>query len=82
MATNLRSPEVTGRDGLESLLTGGVPDLQLHALAVNVHVLDLEINADGCDEGRREGVAGVADEQTRFADACRTATSATNAEGP
>ena len=46
MATNLRSPEVTGRDGLESLLTGGVPDLQLHALAVNVHVLDLEINAD------------------------------------
>ena len=59
MATNLRSPEVTGRDGLESLLTGGVPDLQLHALAVNVHVLDLEINANRGNERRCKAIIRI-----------------------
>jgi hypothetical protein len=42
---------VVGRgDGPETLLAGGVPYLQLHALAVELDGADLEVDADGGDE--------------------------------
>jgi hypothetical protein len=37
-------------DGAETLLTRCVPDLQLHALAVELDGADLEVDADGGDE--------------------------------
>jgi hypothetical protein len=47
---------VSGGDGAEALLAGGVPDLQLYALAVELDGADLEVDADGGDEGRGERV--------------------------
>ena len=73
---NAHSASVVGRgDGPEALLAGGVPDLQLDALAVELDGPDLEVDADGGDEGGGERVlteaqqtaglsyARVADEQ-------------------
>jgi len=45
---------VRSGDGAEPLLTGGIPDLQLDALAIKFDRLDLEINAvTGIIESRR-----------------------------
>jgi len=66
----LRAAEVRGGDGAEALLARRVPDLQLDALAVQLDRLDLEVDADGGDEGGLEGVVGVAQEQAALADAC------------
>ena len=41
---------VAGSDGLEALLTGSVPNLQLDRLAVNLVVANLEVNTDGGHE--------------------------------
>lgn len=59
----------TGGDGAEALLAGRVPDLQLDALGVELDGADLEVDADGGDEGRRERVVREAQQQTRLADA-------------
>lgn len=45
---------VSGSDCAEALLARGVPYLQLHALAVELDCANLEINADGRDEGGSE----------------------------
>ena len=47
---------VSCRDGAETLLTGRIPDLELDPLAVQLDRADLEVDADGGDEGGREGV--------------------------
>jgi hypothetical protein len=47
-------------DGAEALLAGGVPYLQLDALAIELNGPDLEVDADGGDEGRGEGVLAEA----------------------
>ena len=38
-----------GGDGAEALLSGRVPDLQLHLLTVDLHRPDLKVHADGGD---------------------------------
>ena len=48
------------RDGTEALLAGRVPDLQLDALAVELNGPNLEVDADGGDEGGRERVLAEA----------------------
>jgi len=65
----LRAAEVGGGDRAESLLTRRVPDLELNSLAVDSYVLDLEVDADGGDEGGGEGVVGVTEEEASFTDA-------------
>jgi hypothetical protein len=50
------TPVIRRRDGPEALLAGRVPDLQLHALAVELNGPDLEVDANRGDEGRRERV--------------------------
>lgn len=57
------------RDGAKALLAGRVPYLQLHSLAVELDGTDLEIDADGGDEGRCEGVLAKAQQAARLADA-------------
>jgi hypothetical protein len=47
---------VRGGDGPEALLAGGIPYLQLHALAVELDGADFEVDADGSDERGRERV--------------------------
>ena len=64
-----RAAVIRAGDGPEPLLARGVPDLQLHALALQVHGLDLEVDADGGDERRRELVVGEAEKQARLAHA-------------
>ena len=64
----LRAPEVGPRDGPELLLARRVPDLQLHPPPVQIHGLDLEIDADRRDERRGEGVVRVAQQQRGLAD--------------
>ena len=54
---------VGGGDGAEALLAGGVPDLGLDVLAVDVHALRLELDADGGLGVEIELVAGVAGQQ-------------------
>jgi hypothetical protein len=41
---------VSSRDRPEALLTGSVPDLQLHPLPIQLNRPDFEVNSDGCDE--------------------------------
>lgn len=43
-------------DCAEALLTSGIPYLQLDTLAVQLYRADLEVDADGGDEGGGEGV--------------------------
>ena len=50
------SPVVRRGDGAEALLARRVPDLQLDALAVELDGPDLEVDADGRNEGRRERI--------------------------
>lgn len=60
---------VGGGDGAESLLAGGVPDLQLDTLSIELNGPDLEVDADGGDEGRGKGVFAEAQQTARLADA-------------
>lgn len=46
----LRSAKVGRRDGAEALLSCSVPDLKLDASAVNVDILDLEIDPNRGNE--------------------------------
>ena len=67
---NAHGAAVVGRrDGAEALLAGRVPYLQLDALAVKLDGADLEVDADGGDEGRGEGVLAEAQQTARLADA-------------
>ena len=47
---------VSGGDGAEALLTSGIPDLQLDTLVVELDGTNLEVDADGGDEGGGEAV--------------------------
>jgi hypothetical protein len=60
---------VGGSNGAETLLAGRVPYLQLDTLAVKLDGADLEVDADGGDEGRGEGVFAEAQQTARLADA-------------
>ena len=60
---------VAAGDRLEALLSCGVPDLQLNRLAVHLDRADLEVDADGGDEGLGVGVLGEAQEQAALSDA-------------
>ena len=64
-----RAPVVRRRDGPESFLPRGVPYLELDALAVELDGADLEVDADGRDEGGCEGVFAEAQEAAGFAHA-------------
>jgi len=63
----LSSAEVRGGDGAETLLPRGIPDLQLDSFAIDLHILDLEVNTDGGNESGGEGVISVTKQQARFA---------------
>ncbi len=57
------------RDGPEPLLPGRVPDLQLDALAIQLDRSDLEVDPDGGDEGRCEGILAESEQAAGFAHA-------------
>lgn len=63
---------ISRRDGAKPLLPRGIPYLQLHPLAVQLDGPDLEVDADGRDEGRRERVFAEAQEAAGFAHAAVT----------
>ena len=58
-----------GRNRLKALLARGVPDLDPHALLVQVHVLVFVFHAEGSDEVRREFIIDLAQQQAAFAHA-------------
>lgn len=58
---------VRGGDGAEPLLAGGIPDLQLDTLAIELDCPDLEVDTDRRDEGRREGVLAETQQAARLA---------------
>ena len=60
---------VSSCDGAETLLSCGIPYLQLHALAVKLDRANLEVDSDGGNEGGSEGVFAEAQQTARFADA-------------
>ena len=51
----LGAAEVRRGDGAEALLAGGVPDLQLDALVVQLNVLDLDVNGVKIGVGVEKG---------------------------
>ena len=60
---------VGGGDGAEALLARGVPYLQLDSLAVELDGADLEVDAEGGDEGGGEGVLAEAQQAAGLAHA-------------
>jgi hypothetical protein len=54
---------VRGGDGAEALLSGGVPNLELDCLAVELDGTNLEVDADGGDIRFRVGVVGESEEK-------------------
>ena len=58
---------VCGGDGPEPFLSCGVPYLQLYPLAVQLNRPNLEVDADGGDEGRCEGVFAEAQQAAGLA---------------
>ena len=65
------SAVVAAGDRAEALLAGGVPDLKLTRLAVQVKRTDLEVHTDGADVTLGVRVVGEAEQQARLADAHR-----------
>lgn len=61
------APIVGRGNGAEALLAGRVPYLQLHALAVELDGPDLEVDADGGDEGGGKRVFAEPQQTARFA---------------
>jgi hypothetical protein len=51
-----RAAIIGRRDGAEALLASSIPDLELHALAIELNGANLEVDANSGDEGRGEGV--------------------------
>ena len=54
---------------MEPFLARGVPDLELDLLASQLDCFDLEVDADGGDEGRVEGVVRKPEEDASLTDA-------------
>ena len=65
----MRPAVVRGGDCAETLLSRGIPYLQLDALAVKLDRTNLEVDSDGGNEGGSEGVFAEAQQTARFADA-------------
>jgi hypothetical protein len=63
------APVVGSGNSPEALLAGRVPYLQLHALAVELDGADLEVDADGGDEGGGKRVFAEPQQTARFANA-------------
>jgi hypothetical protein len=63
-----RATVIGGGDGSETFLSGGVPDLQLDSLAIQLNRLDLEINTDSGDERRCELIITESKQETTLAD--------------
>ena len=55
-------------DGLKSLLSGRVPDLQAYLLPINVNGFDFEVDADGGEVGTHEIVLAETKEDVGLAD--------------
>jgi len=62
-----RAAVVRRRDRAEALLPRRVPDLKLHALAVDLHRLDFEVDPDRRDERGRERVVAEPQQQATLA---------------
>ena len=60
---------VAAGDGLEALLTSGVPNLQLDGLAVDLDGTDLEVDSDGGHKVVSEDVIGESEQERGLADA-------------
>ncbi len=60
---------IAAGDRLEALLAGGVPNLQLDGLAVNLDGADLEVDSDGGHEVVSEDIVCESEQQGGFTDA-------------
>ena len=60
---------VGGGNGLEALLTGGVPNLELNLLAVHFNSFNFKIDADGRHKVVREHIVSESNKQRGLADA-------------
>jgi len=59
---------VRGCDGTETLLACGVPNLELHCLAIELDGSDFEVNTNGGDVALGVGVICESEQQTRLSD--------------
>ena len=65
---SVRSLVVGGCDGLESLLSCSIPDLQLNCLAIQIEGPDLEIDSDCGQEALVEDVVRKSEQQGALSD--------------
>lgn len=61
--------ELPGGDGPETFLAGGIPNLQLDGLAVQLNGADFEVHADGGNIRLGVRVIRKSEQQARFAHA-------------
>lgn len=59
---------VSGGNGFESFLPGGIPDMELDGLVVALYVSNLEINSNGWEERLVEQVIRESEENVGFSD--------------
>jgi hypothetical protein len=63
-----RAAVVCSCDRTEAFLTGRVPNLQFHSLAIQLDGANFEIDSDRGDERRGEGVFAESQETARLSD--------------
>lgn len=67
-ADTVSATVVRGSDGSETLLTGGVPNLQLHCLSIELDGPDFEVDTDGRYVTLRVCVVSKTQQKTRLSD--------------
>ena len=64
----VRTSIIARRDSLETILTSGIPNLQLDGLAIDLDRADLEVDTNGRHEAIMEDIISESEQQRRLAD--------------
>jgi hypothetical protein len=63
---SMRTAVIRGSNGTEAFLSGGIPNLKLDGLSIQLNGADLKVHTNGRNVGFRVGIVGKSKKQTRF----------------